>query len=102
MQEKMSHVNTRDELESLRKQLEVVTKEVANEKEEFEAVLASNKTTQEAEKQALNEEIKALKGRTEALEEERLANMPPDTAKEIKELQDKLVSKESLHFRDPD
>ena len=97
MQEKMSHVNTRDELEGLHKQLSIVKEEAAHEKEEAEAAMASNKATQEAEKHALNDEIKTLKDRAEALEAERLSNMPPDTAKEIKELQDKLVSSLPKH-----
>ena len=91
MQEKMSHVNTRDELEGLRKQLTVAKEELANGKEEIEAKITSSKVSNEAEKQALNEEIKALKERTDSLEAERLSNMPPDTAKEIQELQEKLV-----------
>ena len=33
-----------------------------------------------------------MKTRNEELEAERLSKLPPDTAKEIKELQDKLVS----------
>ena len=92
MQEKLYHVNTREELESLRKQFVVAMDEANNEKQEIEAKIASEKATQDAEKEALNDEIKALKGRTEVLEEERLSNMPPDTAQEIRELQEKLVS----------
>ena len=91
MQEKLAHVNTREELESLRKQFVVAKDEADNEKEAVMAQIESEKVREEAEKAALRDEIAALKGRAEALEEERLSNLPPDTAQEIRELQDKLV-----------
>ena len=91
MQEKLAHVNTREELESLRNQYVIAMDEANNEKEEIAAKIETEKLSQEAEKEALTDEIAALKGRTEALEEERLSNMPPDTAQEIRELQEKLV-----------
>ncbi|KAL3866569.1 hypothetical protein ACJMK2_043857, partial [Sinanodonta woodiana] len=90
MQEKISHVNTRDELENLRKQIEVMKHEFENEKESMKATILSSQQTTEVEVQIIEEEVKTLKKRNETLEMERLSKMPPDTANEIRQLQEKI------------
>nr|XP_034326344.1 myosin-11 isoform X3 [Crassostrea gigas] len=94
LQEKTAHSNTQEELEDLKKQMEVLKEEVQTEKEDLKAQRASDKQTKDAENKAKMEEINALKSRNEQLEMERLANVPVDTAKEIKDLQTKIAALE--------
>ena len=55
MQERMSHVNTRDELETLRKQMDTVKEEMANEKEGVESRVEAMKSGMEAQLAVKNE-----------------------------------------------
>ncbi|KAK3604681.1 hypothetical protein CHS0354_009292 [Potamilus streckersoni] len=90
MQEKISHVNTREELENLHKQIEIMKQEFENEKKSIQATILSSQQTTEVEVQIIEEEVKTLKKRNETLETERLSKMPPDTANEIRQLQEKV------------
>ncbi|XP_060607664.1 nuclear anchorage protein 1-like [Ruditapes philippinarum] len=94
MQERMSHVNTRDELETVRKQMDVLKEEMENEKAGMEARLNTAKAGLEAQLDVKNEEIESLKLKTDELETEKLSKLPPDSAAEIKKLQDKLKNLE--------
>ncbi|XP_062575781.1 myosin-11-like isoform X4 [Saccostrea cucullata] len=94
LQERTAHTSTREELENLRKQMEVLREEVDTEKADLRAQRESDKRTKDAENKAQLEEINALKSRNEQLEMERLANVPVDTAKEIKDLQAKIAALE--------
>ncbi|XP_053405776.1 uncharacterized protein LOC123566477 isoform X3 [Mercenaria mercenaria] len=94
MQERMSHVNTRDELETLHKQMDVLKEEMENEKQGMEARLNGSKAGLEAQLDVKNEEIESLKLKNDELETEKLSKLPPDSAAEIKKLQDKLKNLE--------
>lgn len=48
MQERMSHVNTRDEMETLRKQIDVLKEEMENEKQGMEGIINGAKAGLEA------------------------------------------------------
>ncbi|KAK3096468.1 hypothetical protein FSP39_000498 [Pinctada imbricata] len=91
LQEKNAHNSTKDELDNLRKQIQVLKEEVSSEREDMKAKIEANKTTTQAEIKAKEEEIKNLQSRNDQLETERLANVPVDTAKEIKNLQEKIA-----------
>ncbi|XP_052283631.1 restin homolog isoform X2 [Dreissena polymorpha] len=90
MQERMSHVNTRDELETLRKQLGTAKEEANNERQGVETRLAAVRNEMEAKLSIREEELQGLKDRNGKLEAERLSKLPPDTAAELREMQDKL------------
>ncbi|XP_056022835.1 uncharacterized protein LOC125649969 isoform X2 [Ostrea edulis] len=94
LQEKTAHNSTQEELENLRKQMVVLKEEVETERTDLEAQRESGKKTKDAENKAKMEEINALKSRNEQLEMERLANVPVDTAKEIKELHARIAALE--------
>ncbi|WAR00396.1 KN14I-like protein [Mya arenaria] len=90
MQERMSHVSTRDELETLRKQMDSLKEEMANEKQGLDAKLEASRSEMQAHITLKEEELSAKKARIEQLESEKLSKLPPDTAAEMKALQDKL------------
>ncbi|XP_033749240.1 myosin-9-like [Pecten maximus] len=93
-QEKAAHSNTKDELENLHKQMAVLREEMNNEKADIKAKLDSNNKTSKAIMKAMEQELDKSKARIEELEKERLANVPMDTAKEIKNLQTKIAALE--------
>ncbi|OWF39036.1 myosin-1B-like [Mizuhopecten yessoensis] len=93
-QEKAAHSNTKDELENLRKQMDVLREEMNNEKADIRAKLDSNNKTSKAIMKAMEQELDKSKTRIDELEKERLANVPMDTAKEIKNLQTKIAALE--------
>ncbi|XP_069137700.1 uncharacterized protein [Argopecten irradians] len=93
-QEKAAHSNTKDELENLHKQMAILREETNNEKTDIKAKLDSNNKTSKAIMKAMEQELDKSKGRIDELEKERLANVPMDTAKEIKNLQTKIAALE--------
>ncbi|XP_060074621.1 myosin-1B-like [Ylistrum balloti] len=93
-QEKAAHQNTKDELENLHKQMAVLREETNNEKADIKAKIDSNNKTSKAIIKAMEQELDKSKTRIDELEKERLANVPMDTAKEIKNLQTKIAALE--------
>ncbi|XP_050403052.1 myosin-2 heavy chain [Patella vulgata] len=92
--ERTAHDTTKTELEALQKQLLNIKEEFNNEKIDLETHFNSIKNTLNAEIKAKEEEIIKLKKRNETLEKDRLANVPIDSAKEIKSLQKKIATLE--------
>lgn len=60
MQERMSHMNTRDELETLRKQMETVKEEMETEKQGLDARVEAVKSGLEAQLKVKDEVIKSM------------------------------------------
>ncbi|KAK6179033.1 hypothetical protein SNE40_011481 [Patella caerulea] len=89
--ERTAHDTTKTQLEALQKQLVTIKEEFDNEKIDLETQFNSIKNTLNAEIKAKEEEIIKLKKRNETLEKDRLANVPIDSAKEIKSLQKKIA-----------
>ncbi|XP_005111503.1 myosin-2 heavy chain [Aplysia californica] len=90
LQERAAHDNTKAELENVQKQLDTLNETLITEKAQVEAKMEEYKRILEAKVAAREEEISSLKQRKEELEEERLKDVPLDTAKEIKNLQNKI------------
>ncbi|XP_076443264.1 uncharacterized protein LOC143281879 [Babylonia areolata] len=90
-QEKAAHDATREELESLQKQVQTLTEEMAAVQGQSQADLHKATAALEASLASKEEQLADAKKRIEELEKERMANVPLDTAKEIKNLQNKIA-----------
>ncbi|PVD19886.1 hypothetical protein C0Q70_20379 [Pomacea canaliculata] len=95
-QEQAAHELTRQEMEALQVKVLEVQEEVLNRQAEAEATLNKVKAVMEGKLTLKEEQLAKLKKKIEDLEKERLANIPLDTSKEIKNLQNQiaLVEKE--------
>ncbi|XP_071110400.1 uncharacterized protein [Haliotis cracherodii] len=89
-EEKAAHDKTRDELEEAKSQAAGKNEELAGERADLDAKIDQYKKIMEAKLKGREEELANVKQRTEELEAERLANVPVDTAKEMKNLQNKI------------
>ncbi|XP_067665807.1 uncharacterized protein [Haliotis asinina] len=90
LEEKTAHDKTREELEEAKKQVTGMNEELAGERADLDAKIDKYKKILEAKLKGKEEELANAKQRTEELEAERLANVPVDTAKEMKNLQNKI------------
>ncbi|XP_064607876.1 myosin-10-like [Liolophura sinensis] len=98
VQETSGHDQTREELDSLTAQLSAMRQEEAARHLNLTAALETAKSTAQAELKAKDEVLQSQRERLDHLEKERLSKLPPDTAKEIKNLQAKvaILEKEKL------
>ncbi|KAL8610796.1 hypothetical protein ACOMHN_016779 [Nucella lapillus] len=90
-QEKAAHDATREELESLQKQLQTVKDELSALEGQSQAHAHSATAVLDASLASTEEQLAEAKKRNEELEKDRMANVPVDTAKEIKNLQNKIA-----------
>ncbi|XP_041373330.1 COP1-interactive protein 1-like [Gigantopelta aegis] len=81
----------RDERDEAKTQVIAVNEQLANERTELEGKINKFKKMLEAKVKSLEEELASTKKRLEEVEAARLANVPLDTAKEIKNLQKKIA-----------
>lgn len=89
-QERAAHDATREELESVQKQLQTAQDELTVLRGETAASVQKATAVLEAMLASKEEQLSDAKKRVDELEKERLANVPLDTAKEIKNLQNKI------------
>ncbi|KAK7484015.1 hypothetical protein BaRGS_00024750, partial [Batillaria attramentaria] len=90
-QERAAHDTTREELEAVQKQVQMAQEELAALQAQADANLQKATAVLEATLASKEEQLADAKKRNEELEKERLANVPLDTAKEIKNLQNKIA-----------
>ncbi|GFN80567.1 kinesin-like protein [Plakobranchus ocellatus] len=95
LQERAAHDNTKAELENLQKQLEEVNLSISVERAGLDSKLETLKTMLEAKLAAKEKKIESLQKRNDELEDERMKGVPVDTAKEIKNLQNKVAMLEA-------
>ncbi|KAK7116259.1 hypothetical protein V1264_001974 [Littorina saxatilis] len=90
-QERAAHDATREELETVQRQLQQANDELSALQGQSDAQVQKATAVMEANLASKEEQLADLKKRNEELEKERLANVPLDTAKEIKNLQNKIA-----------
>lgn len=95
LQERAAHDNTKVELENMQRQLEEVNLSISVERAELDSKLDKLKGMLEAKIETKDKKIESLQKRNDELEEERLKSVPVDTAKEIKNLQNKVAMLEA-------
>ncbi|RUS80622.1 hypothetical protein EGW08_011632 [Elysia chlorotica] len=91
LQERAAHDNTKVELENMQRQLQEVNLSISAERAELDSKLDKLKSLLEAKIASKEKKIESLQQRNNELEEERLKGVPVDTAKEIKNLQNKVA-----------
>ncbi|KAK3759215.1 hypothetical protein RRG08_054936 [Elysia crispata] len=95
LQERAAHDNTKVELENMQRQLEEVNLSISAERADLDSKLDKLKGMLEAKIASKEKKIESLQQRNDELEDERLKGVPVDTAKEIKNLQNKVAMLEA-------
>ncbi|XP_041465181.1 myosin-10-like [Lytechinus variegatus] len=88
--EKEAHSKTKEEVESLEEEIERLKAEKADDSAGGDAKVEAAKAALVAEMALQTKQISDYEKKIEALEQEKLKNVPPDTAKEINSLYDRV------------